>query len=123
MSEHNNKRVTHTDWKTVCMSKPLEIVCEMSLTEQEYKKILLGHLPEVMEDKWFMYVGDDYVLHLHRSWTGSEVFSAVIDISASSEGVYRIQRVVVERDEDIFSISDLEELKSLFKNLVYSFSR
>ena len=32
-------------------------------------QIRAGHIPEMMEDKWFIYWQDDR-LFFHRSWTG-----------------------------------------------------
>jgi len=51
-----------------------EIELTARFTPEEFARIERGHVPEQMEDKWFVWMGDDLVLHAHRSWSGTCVF-------------------------------------------------
>jgi len=50
-----------------------EIVYREEFTQAEMEQIRLGYIPEVMEEKWFIYMEGDW-LYLHRSWTGLCVY-------------------------------------------------
>ena len=39
------------------------------LTDHQMQQITLGHIPDAMEDHWFMYCDDQYIRY-YRSWTG-----------------------------------------------------
>ncbi len=49
-----------------------------------------GHRPDGMDDKWFFFC-EGAVVHLHRSWTGEEIWSltlrSIADGSAEITGV------------------------------------
>jgi len=44
----------------------------------EYERLLLGLIPQEMEDRWFVYLNNDY-LFFHRSWTGYCIFELRLD--------------------------------------------
>ena len=57
--------------------KPLEYSRE--LTAPQAARLREGHVAGDMDDKWHSYVEDE-TLHLHRSWTGHEVFQASLHL-------------------------------------------
>src|SRR3954454_20138418 len=76
---------TRESWKTLPI--PLEranLELELPFTAAEGERMRLGHIPEEMEDKWFMFFEDGW-LYFHRSWTGICVYA--IRIEASPDGV------------------------------------
>lgn len=65
------KRAVATDWNT----KPLPeqrttFALDRVFSPNEMDRIRAGLIPDVMEDKWFIYWRDK-ALYLHRSWTGN----------------------------------------------------
>jgi len=64
------KPAQQSDWKNEPMptsSKALTFSAVYAL--EEFQEIILGLIPEEMEDKWFIYYDEPW-LYLHRSWTG-----------------------------------------------------
>ena len=45
------------------------------LTDHQMQQIAMGHIPDAMEDHWFMYCDDQYIRY-YRSWTGRCAFIA-----------------------------------------------
>jgi hypothetical protein len=41
---------------------------------EEYGRLAEGHVPTDQDDRWFLWVGLDDVVHVHRSWTGFEIY-------------------------------------------------
>lgn len=68
---------TRSSWKVEDM--PRESVSTLPthifLTEQEMQILRRGHIPEAMEDHWFMYCDAEYIRY-YRSWTGACAFEA-----------------------------------------------
>lgn len=68
------KIATKADWET----KPLPaavatIPLDREFTESEMQLIRNGHIPEAMEDRWFIY-WENNDLFIHRSWTGNCIY-------------------------------------------------
>ena len=55
------------------------------LSANEVDGLLAGFKPKGMDDKWF-YFAEGQVIHLHRSWTGQEIYSLRIDRRADGKG-------------------------------------
>jgi hypothetical protein len=47
---------------------------ERRFDASEHRRLLLGLVPEQMEDKWFVFHEDGW-LYLHRSWTGRCIYA------------------------------------------------
>ena len=62
---------------------------DISYSASEYESIQAGHIPEDMDDKWFMYADGD-VLHCHRSWTGLSVYQVMFTPKAERYSINRI---------------------------------
>lgn len=75
---------------------------ERAFTDHEYERILLGVVPEQMEDKWFIFVEDD-TLYAHRSWTGYCIYRLSL---LKAETGYVAGEAFVNRDESQYSGKD-----------------
>ena len=67
MTDH---KATKEDWK----AKPppeylIQYELQLEYSQDEYDELMLGIVPEAMEDKWFIYSEDEW-LYFHRSWSG-----------------------------------------------------
>lgn len=66
-------------WQTLPMPEERERVpIERRFSADEYARLAEGHIPADMDDKWFIYLGDDSVLNLHRSWTGDCLYTVAL---------------------------------------------
>lgn len=51
---------------------------ERMFSEEEFRQLRRGLIPERMEDKWFIYLDSDW-LSCHRSWTGHCIYRARLE--------------------------------------------
>lgn len=67
------------DWKTEPMPNDTENMSEIPfsfiISSEAMDIIRKGHIPESMEDHWFMYCDEEYIRY-YRSWTGMCAFEA-----------------------------------------------
>ena len=76
-------RATNESWKHLPPPAERESLgFEAAFTHDEAERIMLGIVPEQMEDKWFIYFDDSW-LRFHRSWTGAYVYALKLDSSPS----------------------------------------
>ena len=78
------------------------------------KRMIAGHIPEDMNDRWFILMEDGWLL-FHRSWTGSCIFGLKVD--PSPEGVV-INEGWVSRKVDEYSSNDIDQDVELAQTLV-----
>ena len=71
------KVATSTSWKTEPMPKTdiSRVKASINITKENMAIIRKGHIPEAMEDHWFMYCDDEYIRY-YRSWSGMCAFEA-----------------------------------------------
>lgn len=70
------KKATARSWKTKPMEEPaIEVELSFRVSARQMAIISYGHIPEAMEDHWFMYCDDSHIRY-YRSWTGLFVFDA-----------------------------------------------
>ena len=63
-----------TDWEIEPLPQQrTTVVLDQAFSPEEMNLVRAGHIPEVMEDKWFIYWQDE-TLYFHRSWTGYCIF-------------------------------------------------
>lgn len=86
---------TKDRWKTKSMSQPHKLDIEVIINQSEFQKLKLGFIPASMDDKWFDYYHEEW-LHIHRSWTGIQVFKCKVTQLEADK--YQINEVFVERD-------------------------
>lgn len=105
-------------WKTIPMDIPHKITISLYLSEKQYLHLIKGFIPKDMDEKWFIYF-ENGVIHLHRSWTGYEIFNAPI---YKVEESYFIPYFIVEKNTKKYNISTDKEALNSFKTLVEMYS-
>ncbi len=101
---------TKDSWKTLPMpEKHVTVPMDLRLTDTQMATVLYGHIPEAMEDHWFMYCADNRI-HYHRSWTGLCIFEATFE--ESSDG-FRISSLTINQDPEQFGANP-EKATALF---------
>lgn len=99
----NNKIVKQTDWQNLPMPEEHKVLpCKQTFNPVEYVKLQDGYLPEVMEDKWFIYFKNNK-LYCHRSWTGYCYYIVEFEVCGDS---YQIANIVVNRNSEQCSETD-----------------
>lgn len=87
---------TRSDWQIEAFQGEEPVPYQAAFSREEFDRIAIGLIPEVMEDKWFIFL-EGNSLYLHRSWTGQGVFkvdfvvepdSARVDTAVMSPGGY-----------------------------------
>lgn len=88
------------DW--ACRPLPAKrtvLTYERTLTPMETAKLVRGWLSQSMEEKWFIYF-EDGVLHIHRSWTGYEIFRVHLSPEVDKPGHWSVKLVEFNRHPD-----------------------
>src|SRR6476646_5417355 len=96
------------DWQTQIMPAALApIWVEKFYSQDEFDRLIAGVIPEVMEDKWFIFYESPW-LYLHRSWTGLFVFKVRFEPVAAGMAIAEAlvnhdphQYTEIEREHDI----------------------
>lgn len=92
-----------SDWQTEPMpasSKALPF--SAAYTPEEFRKISLGQVPEVMEDKWFIYYEEPW-LYLHRSWTGYCIYRVRF---RGCQAGFEVAEAFVNREQSQYTETD-----------------
>ena len=77
-------------------------------SDQEMEKIKFGIIPRDMDDRWFIYYGEDEeTLNLHRSWTGFCVY--MVKFKRIDSGFAALNAVVNVDPEQYRCSDDAEE--------------
>jgi hypothetical protein len=63
----------------------------------EYERLSQGHIPADQDDRWFVWVSDDHVVHVHRSWTGFEIYQVHL---VPAEDGYEVAEAWVNNDPE-----------------------
>jgi|GEM_PF-6840665 len=87
------------------------------LDEEGYKKLQYGHLAQEIEDKWHIYTGDNTV-HLHRSWTGMEIFRFTIHFGQRSK--YVIKSFEAEQDPERYTEMNEQSLQDHLREILHA---
>lgn len=98
-------------WNITYMDSPNQITCFLLFDEQEFQRIMMGYIPEQMEEKWFAYFENGW-LHFHRSWTGFEIYKAEI---VAFDGSYVINSFWVERNSEKYgNTNDESDIETFY---------
>lgn len=109
------KRAGPADWET--KSLPAErttIVLDRVFSQSEMDRIRVGVIPEVMEERWFIYWRDK-TLYFHRSWTG---FCIYVVRFVRQDEVWRMVRAEVNRDHEQYQGMDDDDDVELISDLI-----
>ena len=108
--EKRKRMATRDSWQTRPMpDKNVKVPMELRLTDNQMRDILYGHIPAAMEDRWFMYCGDNKIRYF-RSWSGICIYEA--DFAEVGNG-YEITALTVNQDPAEYK-ENPEKAKALF---------
>ena len=109
------KVATKDTWNTEPMpDKHTTIPMAETIPSAAMRRVRYGHIPEAMEDHWFMYC-DDTTIRYYRSWTGFCIYIAKYENDGESS---RITQLTVNRDPEQYSCTDDEHDVALFMALL-----
>jgi hypothetical protein len=98
-------RATRQSWKTEPMPDARKLLGpDITLSPEEYEEVQKGHLPDDMDDKWFIYFEDGW-LNFHRSWTGNFIYKLRFEPLDTS---FRVAEAWVNRDSTQYHRADDE---------------
>ena len=104
----NTKPATKMSWPNSPIDQPKKIKVDLSFTEQQYRALCHGFVPEAMEDKWFIYHEDDW-LYFHRSWTDFGIY--MCKLIKDQHGVF-IKEFEAERNQEKYgNVDDAEDVR------------
>jgi hypothetical protein len=81
---------------------------------RELAKLQEGFIPESMDDRWFVFMEDDWV-YFHRSWTGSCIYQ--VRLSGNT-----IAEAWVNGDPSAYSSDGDESERTILESLLDEFS-
>lgn len=98
---------------------PLLVPWNVYLPPSQIHSLYLGHAPEDMDDKWFIYSeGPDRAgklkVHFHRSWTGMKVAELFVVMDIKGEGAGKIVGIKWNGGEETNWMSE-EEAKYMIR--------
>lgn len=95
---------------------PFHLYFQRPFSQEEFKKICLGHMPADMDDRWFIFFENDW-LYFHRSWTGYCMYQLRFEQQGLS---YHVKEAWVNRDINQYTCDDAEwdiwQLRGLFSH-------
>ncbi len=97
---------------------PHKIAIDLSFSEEQFQKIMLGLSAKEMENRWHIKFEND-TLFFQRSWTGYTIFEAKIHKENNS---YYINSFYAERNPEKYKITDdafdIEAINRLIKKII-----
>jgi len=112
-------RMKKSDLRAVDMPETFEVATmNRSLSEEEYQALVFGFIPRDMDDRWCLYLQDDWV-YLHRSWTGHCIFKLKLEVSSDNVILTDIH---INRDPDQYrsvnTEADKDEANSVLTSTI-----
>ena len=115
--ETMTERAARDSWKHEPLFDPQPIPAPHRVwTDAEMSSMRLGYVPQVMEEKWFIFMEENR-LFVYRSWTGFGIYEAAF---ASTEGGHIIESAVVCGDNNKWQRSSDEEESAFLESLIVS---
>ncbi len=90
------------------------IPMDETITSEALRIVERGHIPDAMEDHWFMYC-EDNTIRYYRSWSGICIYVAKYEDDVTE---CRITELMVNRDPDQYGSTDNDHDKALFMALL-----
>jgi hypothetical protein len=110
-----NERATAESWKHLPLpARRDRLVLERHYDSGEYAALARGEVPSSQDDRWFTWVGDDHVVHIHRSWTGIAVYE--VHLVPTGDG-YDIAEAWVNADPEEHKREDPDDVVRLGRML------
>lgn len=109
------KMATKDSWKTEPMpEKHTTIPMDESIPSAAMRIVKYGHIPDAMEDHWFMYC-DETTIRYYRSWTGFCIYVAKYERDGE---ICRITELTVNHEPEQYTCTDNEHDVALFMALL-----
>lgn len=106
---------TKDSWKTEPMpERNVLLPLNVTIPHEAMQVVKYGHIPEAMEDHWFMYCDKDTIRY-YRSWTGICIFVAKF---VEEGDVCTITELQVNRDSEQYRSKNNDHDVSLFMALL-----
>ena len=102
------------DIKHMPRHKHTTIEIGIELSEEDLMELAKGHIPEEMEDHWFMYFDGEYIRY-YRSWTGICIYKGRV---MRKDGVPIIDELIANRDSEQYGEMSDEKDKLMFEMLI-----
>ena len=82
------KIAQQSDWNNRPLPKErAQLDIDATIEEDAWEKIKLGVVPKTSDDKWFIYVDGENLMHVHRASTGTCIFEVQFAPHPSGEGI------------------------------------
>ena len=111
-----DKKANADSWKCTPFSKCKKIDCNIVLTKKEFEILSMGHIPEVMEDHWFMFC-DENSINYFRSWTGIQIIKVYYKLEENSYIIYALE---INDNKDEYNETNINSSLILFNDLIVS---
>ena len=109
------KTATKDSWANLPMPEQCGVIpMHVEIPAEAMRIVKQGHIPEAMEDHWFMYC-DESTIRYYRSWTGICIFIAKYEESGNK---CLITELKVNRNSSQYGSTDNEKDKALFMVLL-----
>lgn len=86
----------------------------VSFTKAQADKLRRGHVPRVMEERWFVFFEDDWLIFC-RSWSGAWIYG--LHLAPSHKGM-SVDQSWVSRDPEHNPQSDIENDRSALTDVI-----
>lgn len=107
---------TADSWTTRPLERFVTVPQDFYLSASRMDTVRLGHIPDAMEDHWFMYC-DDRAIRYYRSWTGICFVEALYE---KSDDEYRITELRINDNPKEHRLVDVDAAVALFYALLIS---
>jgi Dual specificity phosphatase, catalytic domain len=94
-------------------SKRCQIPFRRTFTEVEFRRLELGFAPETMEERWFVFMEDDWLCFV-RSWTGFCIFQ----LKGRKNEPHEVVEAWANRDSEQYGNTDIDEDVELLAMLI-----
>lgn len=109
------KIATKDSWKIKPMpEKHITVPMDVNIASSDMSIVKYGHIPEAMEDHWFMYC-DENTIRFYRSWTGYCIYVAKYEDNGLS---CHISQLTINRNPQQYSATNNEKDVALFMVLL-----
>lgn len=109
------KVATKDSWNIEPISeKHTTIPMDESIPSEAFRVVKYGHIPDAMEDHWFMYC-DETTIRYYRSWTGFCIYVAKYEDDGET---CRITELMVNREPEQYTCTDDKHDIALFMALL-----
>ncbi len=106
---------TKDSWKNLPMPEQCAVIpMHVEIPAEAMRIVKQGHIPEAMEDHWFMYC-DESTIRYYRSWTGLCIFIAQYEESGNKCVITELK---VNRNSSQYGSTDNEKDTALFMALL-----